>query len=484
MSDLHLLDIYQLADKLNKKEISAVELRQEFFARIAKFNPEIGAFLRTTETDEAEKSDARRAKGEVLSLLDGIAMAHKDLFCTAGVVTTAGSKMLANFTPSHTATIAEKLANAGAVMLGKLSMDEFAMGSSNEHSAFGVVKNPWNTAKIPGGSSGGSAAAVAARLVPYATGSDTGGSIRQPASYCGVTGIKPTYGVCSRWGMIAYASSLDQAGVIATTAADCALVLEKMAGRDERDSTCAPNKSYDFTTYLNRDLEGVKIGLPKIYFEKLDPKIAKQIQAAARQYEELGAKIVDIDLENSDIAIAAYYIIASAEASSNLSRYDGVRYGYRAENPKNLDDLYRRSRNEGFGAEVKRRILLGTYALSAGYYDAYYEQARRGRRAILNSFKKAFSACDVILAPTTPTVAFDIGSKTSDPVEMYLSDLFTVAVNLAGLPGLAHPCGFVDEMPVGCQLIGSHFAESRILNLAHKYQQVTDFHRQVPAKFR
>ncbi|MBP3195232.1 MAG: Asp-tRNA(Asn)/Glu-tRNA(Gln) amidotransferase subunit GatA [Cardiobacteriaceae bacterium] len=484
MSDLHLLDIYQLADKLNKKEISAVELRQEFSDRIAKFNPEIGAFLRTTETDEAEKSDARRAKGEVSSLLDGIAMAHKDLFCTAGVVTTAGSKMLENFTPSHTATIAEKLANAGAVMLGKLSMDEFAMGSSNEHSAFGAVKNPWNTAKIPGGSSGGSAAAVAARLVPYATGSDTGGSIRQPASYCGVTGIKPTYGVCSRWGMIAYASSLDQAGVIATTAADCALVLEKMAGADARDSTCAPNKSYDFTTYLNRDLKGVKIGLPKIYFEKLDEKIAQKIQDAARQYEELGAKIIDIDLENSDIAIAAYYIIASAEASSNLSRYDGVRYGYRAENPKNLDDLYRRSRNEGFGAEVKRRILLGTYALSAGYYDAYYEQARRGRRAILNSFKKAFSDCDVILAPTTPTVAFDIGSKTSDPVEMYLSDLFTVAVNLAGLPGLAHPCGFVDEMPVGCQLIGAHFAESRILNLAHRYQQVTDFHLQIPEKFR
>ena len=484
MSDLHRLNISELNAKLASKSISSQELSQEFLARIEKFNPEIGAFLCQVDfSSSAKESDMRRNEGKSLGILDGIPMAHKDLFCTAGVTTTAGSKMLANFSPSHTATIAEKLAQAGAVMLGKLSMDEFAMGSSNEHCAFGVVKNPWDLSKVPGGSSGGSAAAVAARLVPYATGSDTGGSIRQPAAYCGITGIKPTYGVCSRWGMIAYASSLDQAGVLASSAKDCALVLEKMAGSDPRDSTCAPHQSYDFSSGLEQDLSGIKLGLPKVYFQDLDSKIAEKIEQAAREYEKLGCQLVEIDLDNSDIAIAAYYIIASAEASSNLSRYDGVRYGYRAENVQNLQELYRRSRSEGFGNETKRRILLGTYALSAGYYDAYYEQARRGRRAILNSFQKAFSSCDAILAPTTPTTAFAIGSKTSDPVEMYLSDLFTVSVNLAGLPGLAHPCGFIEGMPVGCQLIAGHFGEARILNLAHKYQGVTDFHQQIPPAF-
>lgn len=365
-------------------------------------------------------------------------------------------------------------------MTGKLSMDEFAMGSSNEHSAFGAVHNPWQHNIVPGGSSGGSAAAVAARLVPYATGSDTGGSIRQPAAYCGVTGIKPTYGTCSRWGMISYASSLDQAGPIAQTAEDCALILNHMAGHDPKDSTSSQKTVTEFTHELNQPLNGITIGIPRQYFEGLDDKMTETIRAAAAIYEKLGATLKDIELENTDIAIASYYLIASAEASSNLARYDGVRYGYRCENPKDLEDLYRRSRSEGFGAEVKRRILIGTYALSAGYYDAYYEQARRGRRAILQSFQKAFTKCDVILGPTTPETAFEIGSKTDDPVAMFLGDLYTVSVNLAGLPAISHPAGFINGLPVGCQLIGPHFSEPRLLNLVHQYQQQTDYHQQIP----
>ncbi|WP_072576425.1 Asp-tRNA(Asn)/Glu-tRNA(Gln) amidotransferase subunit GatA, partial [Suttonella ornithocola] len=440
-------------------------------------------FIRTTEEHAltlAAQSDERRAKGETLSPLDGIPMAHKDIFCTAGIITTAASKMLEHFIPPHTATIAENLSHAGAIMTGKLSMDEFAMGSSNEHSAFGAVHNPWQHNIVPGGSSGGSAAAVAARLVPYATGSDTGGSIRQPAAYCGVTGIKPTYGTCSRWGMISYASSLDQAGPIAQTAEDCALILNHMAGHDPKDSTSSQKTVTEFTHELNQPLNGITIGIPRQYFEGLDDKMTETIRAAAAIYEKLGATLKDIELENTDIAIASYYLIASAEASSNLARYDGVRYGYRCENPKDLEDLYRRSRSEGFGAEVKRRILIGTYALSAGYYDAYYEQARRGRRAILQSFQKAFTKCDVILGPTTPETAFEIGSKTDDPVAMFLGDLYTVSVNLAGLPAISHPAGFINGLPVGCQLIGPHFSEPRLLNLVHQYQQQTDYHQQIP----
>lgn len=486
MSDITHYTAAALSRALADKSISSSELTQAFLARIQQHDSAINSFICTTEEHAlaaAKAADSRRAKGKILSPLDGIPMAHKDLFCTAGITTTAGSRMLENFVPPYTASIAANLENAGAVMLGKLSMDEFAMGSSNEHSAFGAVHNPWNLNAVPGGSSGGSAAAVAARLVPYATGSDTGGSIRQPAAYCGVTGIKPTYGTCSRWGMIAYASSLDQAGPIAQTAEDCALILNHMAGHDPKDSTSTRRTVTEFSAELNKPLSGITIGLPKQYFDGLDAQMAEKIRAAAAAYEKLGAILKDIELANTDIAIASYYLIASAEASSNLERYDGVRYGHRCDNPKNLQDLYRRSRSEGFGAEVKRRIMIGTYALSAGYYDAYYEQARRGRRAILQAFQQAFSECSVILGPTTTSTAFALGSKTDDPVAMFLGDLYTVSVNLAGLPAISHPAGFIDGMPVGCQLIGPHFSEPRLLNLVHQYQQTTDYHCQIPAGY-
>lgn len=486
MTDYTQLPVSALVKALDNKEISSVELTKAALAKISQHNPALNAYIRITENHalaQAESSDARRAEGEIFSPLDGIPMAHKDIFCTAGITTTAGSKMLENFVPPHTATIAEKLEQAGAVMTGKLSMDEFAMGSSNERSAFGAVHNPWDLNSVPGGSSGGSAAAVAARLVPYATGSDTGGSIRQPAAYCGVTGIKPTYGTCSRWGMIAYASSLDQAGPIAQTAEDCALILNHMAGHDPKDSTSSKKTVTEFTEALNQPLKGITIGLPREYFSGLDAQMAEKIYAAAAEYEKLGATLKDISLGNTEIAIASYYLIASAEASSNLARYDGVRYGYRCENPKDLQDLYRRSRSEGFGSEVKRRIMIGTYALSAGYYDAYYEQARRGRRAILQSFEKAFQECDIILGPTTTSTAFALGSKTDDPVAMFLGDLYTVSVNLAGLPAISHPAGFINDLPIGCQLIGPHFAEPRLLNLAHQYQQQTDYHQKIPKNY-
>lgn len=486
MSELHLKSLAGLGKLLVGKTLSSAELTEACFTRIHLHNPALHAFLRTTEAHArvaARASDERRARGEARGPLDGIAMAHKDIFCTKDITTTAASKMLENFVPPYDATIVERLADAGAVMTGKLSMDEFAMGSSNEHSAFGAVSNPWNETTVPGGSSGGSAAAVAARLVPYATGSDTGGSIRQPAAYCGVTGIKPTYGTCSRWGMIAFASSLDQAGPIAQTAEDCALILNAMAGHDHKDSTSSRKTCTRFDSALDNALDGVVIGLPDAYFNELEPQMAARIHDAAKVYEKLGATLKNIALENSNIAIASYYLISSAEASSNLARYDGVRYGYRCKNPRDLEDLYRRSRSEGFGEEVKRRIMIGTYALSAGYYDAYYEQARRARRAILQSFQKAFGACDVILGPTTPTPAFTLGSKTNDPVAMFLADLYTVSVNLAGLPALSHPAGFIEGLPVGCQLIGPHFTEPKLLNLAHRFQQETDYHRRIPQAF-
>ncbi len=486
MSDVHHESVTRLSELLAERAVSSVELTEAFLTRIRAYNPALGAFLSITEERAlaaARASDERRSQGKTLGPLDGIAMAHKDLFCTQDIPTTAASKILENFVPPYDATIVERLADAGSVMTGKLSMDEFAMGSSNEHSAFGVVHNPWDETVVPGGSSGGSAAAVAARLVAYASGSDTGGSIRQPAAYCGVTGIKPTYGTCSRWGMIAFASSLDQAGSIAKTAEDCALILNAMAGHDHKDSTSSRKALVRFDHELDDSLKGVTIGLPSTYFNELETQMATRIHDAAKVYERLGAVLKEIALENSDIAIASYYLIASAEASSNLARYDGVRYGYRCKNPRNLEDLYRRSRGEGFGEEVKRRIMIGTYALSAGYYDAYYEQARRARRAILQSFQKAFGACDVILGPTTPTPAFAIGSKTDDPVTMFLTDLYTVAANLAGLPAISHPAGFIADLPVGCQLIGAHFTEPKLLNLAHRFQRATDYHTRTPPAF-
>ena len=484
---MHTLSLRQLAAKLAARDISARELCDYHLARIEQHNPTLNAYLTPTfdhARAAADASDARRAKGETLGLLDGIPMAHKDIFCTHGIRTTAGSKMLEHFIPSYDAGIVENLAAAGAVMTGKVSMDEFAMGSSNERSAFGAVKNPWHAEHVPGGSSGASAAVVAARLVPYATGSDTGGSIRQPAAWCGITGIKPTYGTLSRWGMIAYASSLDQAGAFAAGADDLALILNGMAGHDPRDSTASPQTHTIFDRELDRPLTGLRIGLPRAYYRDLNAPMADLIHAAAKTYETLGATLVDIDLAYSDAAIASYYIIACAEASSNLSRYDGVRYGHRCAQPQDLQDMYRRSRSEGFGEEVKRRILIGTYALSAGYYDAYYEQARRARHAILNGFKAAFADMDIILTPTTPHPAFKLGSRLDDPVAMYLGDLYTVPVNLAGLPAISHPAGQIDGLPVGCQLIGPHFAEPRLLNCVHRYQQQTDHHRQIPAAYR
>lgn len=486
MKPLHHHTACELGQLLASKAVSSEELTRHFLSRIEKHNPALNAFIRVTPEiaiEQAQASDARRAKGETRSILDGVPMAHKDLFCTRGVPTTAGSKMLANFIPAHTATIVENLANAGAVMTGKLSMDEFAMGSSNERSYFGAVHNPWNADYVPGGSSGGSAAAVGARLLPFSTGSDTGGSIRQPAAWCGVSGIKPTYGTLSRWGMIAYASSLDQAGPIAASAEDLAHILNSMGGHDPKDSTSSPKTHTRFDGELDAPLTGIRIGLPRQYFAGLETRMADAIQAVAKVYEKLGATLVDIDLPYSELAIATYYLIASAEASSNLSRYDGVRYGYRCENPRDLLDLYMRSRGEAFGEEVKRRIIIGTHALSAGYYDAYYEQARRARRAILEGFQGAFQEADVLLGPITPTPAFKLGSQMDDPVAMFLGDLYTVPVNLAGLPALSHPCGFIDGLPIGAHLIGAHFSEPRLLNLAHRYQQETDFHQQIPAAY-
>ncbi|THG82117.1 Asp-tRNA(Asn)/Glu-tRNA(Gln) amidotransferase subunit GatA, partial [Pseudomonas sp. A-1] len=432
---------------------------------------------------QAAAADARRAAGETGALL-GAPIAHKDLFCTKDVLTTCASKILANFKAPYDATVVEKLAAAGAVSLGKLNMDEFAMGSANESSHFGAVKNPWDLSRVPGGSSGGSAAAVAAGLIPAATGTDTGGSIRQPAALTNLTGLKPTYGRVSRWGMIAYASSLDQGGPIARTAEDCALLLGAMAGFDAKDSTSVDAPVDDYLAALNQPLAGLRIGLPKEYFGAgLDARIAAQVLAVVEELKRLGATVKDISLPNMQHAIPAYYVIAPAEASSNLSRFDGVRFGYRCENPVNLEDLYKRSRGEGFGAEVKRRIMVGTYALSAGYYDAYYLKAQKIRRLIKNDFVQAFGEVDVILGPTTPNPAWKLGAKSADPVSAYLEDIYTITANLAGIPGLSMPAGFVDGLPVGVQLLAPYFQEARLLNVAHQYQQVSDWHTRTPAGF-
>ncbi|MFW2373280.1 MAG: Asp-tRNA(Asn)/Glu-tRNA(Gln) amidotransferase subunit GatA [Gammaproteobacteria bacterium] len=483
----HTNTLAELSAMLESGEVSSVELTQAFIDRIKRLDPQLNCFISLTEQQalaQAKAADQQRAAGKA-GPLTGVPIAHKDIFCTLDVKTSCGSKMLDNFQAPYNATVVEKMAEAGVVMLGKTNMDEFAMGSSNETSFYGPVKNPWNTQTVPGGSSGGSAASVAARLAPAATGTDTGGSIRQPASLCGITGLKPTYGRVSRYGMIAFASSLDQAGPMAQTAEDCALLLNTMSGFDPRDSTSVEKEVPDYTQDLNNNLKGLKIGLPKEYFgEGLDPGVAIVINQAIEQYKTMGAELVEISLPNTHLAVPVYYVVAPAECSSNLSRFDGVRFGYRCEDPKDLEDLYKRSRGEGFGDEVKRRIMVGAYALSAGYYDAYYLKAQQLRRLISEDFNRAFEQVDVIMGPSSPEVAFNIGEKSDDPVSMYLSDIYTIAVNLAGLPGMSIPAGFSNNMPVGLQIIGNYFDESRLLNVAHQYQQRTDWHKQIPEAFK
>ncbi len=453
-------------------ELSPAELAGTFAARIESIDPGLNSLISRVDAVAPAASEAALA---------GIPYLHKDIFCAKGTRTTCGSRMLADWVSPYDSTVHERLTRAGAVLLGKTNMDEFAMGSSNENSHFGPVANPWDEKAVPGGSSGGSAAAVAARLAPFATGTDTGGSIRQPAAYCGVTGIKPTYGRVSRFGMIAYASSFDQGGVIAKSAEDCAIVLGEMAGFDRRDSTSADRDVPDYTATLGESITGLRVGIPKQWFtEALDPAVGDAVEAAIDELRAAGAETVEIDLPDADIALAAYYLLAPAEASSNLSRFDGVRFGYRCEEPRDLQDLYERTRSEGFGAEVKRRILVGTYALSAGYYDAFYRRAQKARRLVSAHFDRAFEQCDVIAGPVTPTAAFDRGAHSSDPAKMYLEDIFTIPVNLAGLPGMSVPAGFAGGRPVGLQLIGRHFDEARLLNVAHQYQQRVDWHRQMP----
>ena len=475
--------ISQIQTGLASGEFSSVEITQDYLAAIKAHNPTINCYISITDEiaqQQAKAADENIAAGNIQPLT-GVPLAHKDLFCTDGVKTSCGSKMLDNFKAPYNATVIEKINSTGAVMLGKTNMDEFAMGSSNENSFYGPVANPWDHDRVPGGSSGGSAAAVASGLAPAATGTDTGGSIRQPAALCGVTGIKPTYGRVSRYGMVAFGSSLDQAGPFARTAEDCALLLQTMSGFDERDSTSIDQSVPNFSENLSQDIKGLRIGLPKEYFaEGLDANVASVLESAIDEYRKLGAEIVEISLPNSRFSIPVYYVVALAECSSNLSRFDGVRFGHRCENPKDLTDLYQRSRSEGFGEEVKRRIMLGTYALSAGYYDAYYLKAQQVRRLIKQDFEKAFETVDIIAGPVTPEVAFKIGDKTDDPVSMYLQDIYTISLNLAGLPGMSIPAGFSQGLPVGMQLIGNYFDEAKLLNAAHQFQQQSDWHLQTP----
>lgn len=485
---LTALSLKGLHDGIQAGTFSVMEVTDAYLERITRFNGELNAFitiLRDDARQQAQAIDNRIRVGELDSPLAGVPYALKDLFCTEGVLTTCGSNMLANFVAPYDAHVAGKLKAAGGVLLGKNNMDEFAMGSSNENSAAGLVRNPWDTGRVPGGSSGGGAAAVAARLSPMVLGTDTGGSIRQPGSFCGVTGIKPTYGRISRYGMIAYASSLDQGGPMAVSAEDCALTLNVIAGFDERDSTSAEVAVPDYTATLNDSIQGLRIGLPKEFFAAgLDPQVAAVIERAVKEFEQRGASIREVSLPNASLAIPVYYIIAPAEASSNLSRFDGVRFGHRCHNPQDLLDLYKRSRWEGFSDEVKRRIMIGTYALSAGYYDAYYLKAQQVRRLIKQDFVDAFKDVDVIMGPSAPTTAFRIGEKTDDPVAMYLADVYTIPTSLAGLPGMTFPIGFAaDGLPVGMQLVGNYFQEARMLNIAHQYQQHSDWHLQMPARF-
>ena len=483
---MHDKTLAELSRLLAEGSTTSVELTRHFLDRIATHNASVNAVITVTAERamaEAAEADQQRAAGSAGPLC-GIPFVHKDIFCTDGVRTSCASKMLDNFVAPYDATVVSKLSDAGMVCLGKANMDEFAMGSSNENSFYGPVKNPWNTECVPGGSSGGSAALVAAGLAPAATGTDTGGSIRQPAAFCGITGIKPTYGRVSRYGMIAFASSLDQGGPMARTAEDCALMLQAMAGFDERDSTSVEREVEDYSATLGDSIEGLRIGLPKEYFgEGLDPAIAETVRKAIAELESLGAVVKEISLPKQSLGIPAYYIVAPAEASSNLSRFDGVRFGHRCEAPENLEDLYKRSRAEGFGEEVQRRIMVGAYVLSAGYYDAYYLKAQKIRRLIRDEFLEAFNEVDVIAGPTTPSTAFGLGAKTDDPVAMYLNDIYTITANLAGVPGMSLPCGFVNDMPVGLQLISGYFTEARLLNVAHRYQQVTDWHRRMPAAY-
>ncbi len=471
--------VAQLTQGLQQKQFSSVELTQCLLNRISALDPVYNSFITVDSAAAlAAASDADRqlARGSC-GPLTGIPIAHKDIFCTAGMRTSCGSRMLDNFVPPYSATVIEKFAAAGALLLGKTNMDEFAMGSSNENSYYGPVKNPWDNTLVPGGSSGGSAAAVAAMLAPAATGTDTGGSIRQPAAFCGITGLKPTYGRVSRLGMVAFASSLDQAGPLAHSAEDCAILLGTMAGYDHRDSTSAEVPVPDYSATLEDSLQGLRIGLPREFFgDGLEPGTAAAIDTALGELEALGATLVEVSLPHAQLTIPTYYIIAPAEASTNLSRFDGVRYGHRCKDPRDLHDLYTRSREEGFGDEVKRRILVGTYALSAGYYDAYYKKAQQVRRLIQQDYLDCFEKVDIIAGPTTPGPAFALGAKSDDPLAMYLEDVYTLAVNLAGLPGMSVPVGFVDKKPVGLQLIGQHFGEARLLNAAHRFQQATDWH--------
>jgi aspartyl-tRNA(Asn)/glutamyl-tRNA(Gln) amidotransferase subunit A len=492
VSDLINSSLRELAAALAARKISAVELATLFLDRIDQRNAALNAFItldREKTLAQARAADDRlkvSAGDTATSPLRGIPLAHKDIFCTRGWRTSCGSKMLSSFVSPYDANVVEKLAAAGMVTLGKLNMDEYAMGSSNETSHFGPVRNPWDASCVPGGSSGGSAAAVAARLTPAATGTDTGGSIRQPAALCGLTGLKPTYGVVSRYGMIAFASSLDQGGPMAKSAEDCALLLNTMAGFDPRDSTSLERPVEDYCRDLEKPLAGLRIGLPQEFFgEGMDDDVRAAVDAALNEYRKLGAVTVDVQLPNSGLSVPAYYVIAPAEASSNLSRFDGVRYGHRAPEYADLDEMYSRSRAQGFGDEVKRRILIGTYVLSHGYYDAYYIKAQKIRRLIAADFEAAFRKCDVIMGPTSPSVAFAFGAKSSDPVQMYLSDIYTISTNLAGLPGMSIPCGFGNSpsakpMPVGLQIIGNWFGESKMLNVAHQYQKVTDWHTRMP----
>ena len=476
----------QLSIALESKKISSEELIRLYIERCNKHNNSLNCFITITEEEalkKARQADKKRASGDY-NLLTGIPIAQKDIFCTNGTRTTCGSKMLDNFVAPYDATLIKKMNDAGLIMLGKTNMDEFAMGSSNETSFYGPVKNPWDDCRVPGGSSGGSASAVAARLSPAATGTDTGGSIRQPSSFCGITGLKPTYGRVSRYGMVAFASSLDQGGPMTQTAEDAALIMNIIAGFDEHDSTSTEKPTDNYTEKLNNSIKGLKIGLPKQYFdESLDNNVAEVIENGLKELEKLGAKCVDVELPHTELSIPAYYVVAPAECSSNLSRYDGVRFGHRCKEPKDLSDLYCRSRQEGFGKEVKRRIMTGTYVLSAGYYDAYYIKAQKIRQIISNDFQNVFKNVDIIAGPTTTGVAFKLNEKLNDPISMYLSDLYTVSVNLAGLPAISVPSGFINKLPVGMQLIGNYFQESLLMNVAHQYQKVTDWHQKIPQAY-
>jgi len=483
MSDLHDMGVAELSAALQARRVSSVELTQALLGRVTRHQADLNAFISITA--EAALAEAARADAQLCSRdagpLTGVPLAHKDIFCTRDQTTTCGSRMLANFISPYDATVVERLRAAGMVMLGKTNMDEFAMGSSNETSYFGPVRNPWDTARVPGGSSGGSAAAVAARLTPAATATDTGGSIRQPAALCGVTGLKPTYGRVSRFGIVAFASSLDQAGLITRSAEDAALLLRAMAGFDPRDSTSVELPVPDYGAALAAPLKGLKIGVLKEFFDTgLDARIEQHIRAALELLRTQGALIKDVSLPNLPLSVPTYYVVAPAECSSNLARFDGVRYGHRCDKPRDLLDLYERSRGEGFGAEVKRRIMTGTYLLSAGYYDAFYLKAQRVRQLISNDFERAFREVDVVIGPTTPTTAFELGAKTADPVTMYLNDIYTIGANLAGLPAVSLPCGLAQGLPTAMQIIGPHFAEERLLNVAHRYQLETDWHRRAP----